>query len=76
MADTCNAIIFNSTEYADQMENSYYLKEMLRNISNDGSNETMAVWSHKRNYSKIRPIIYNMADSQEKGTFDSLMKGE
>ena len=76
VADTCNAIIFNSTEYADQMENSYYLKEMLRNISNDGSNETMAVWSHKRNYSKIRPIIYNMADSQEKGTFDSLMKGE
>lgn len=74
--ETCNSILFNSTEYADQFENSYYLKEMLRNIANEGSGETMAVWSYKKTYSKVRPFVYNMADSQERSVLESLVKGE
>ena len=74
--ETCNSILFNSTEYADQLENSYYLKEMLRNIANEGTGETMAVWSYKKTYSKVRPFVYNMADSQERSVLESLVKGE
>ena len=69
-----NVVVFNDTEYADQIENSYYLKEMLKNISSDGNEETMAVWSCKKSFSKIRPIIYKMSSAQEKEDMDKLIK--
>lgn len=69
-------VLFNDTEYADQIENAYYLKEMLKNISNDGGEETMAVWFGKKTFSKLRPIIYKMSAASEKEAIDRLVKGE
>lgn len=76
VSDTSNIILFNRTEYADQMENTYYLKEMLRNISNDGEAETMAIWYNRKAFSKIRPIIYKLSDAEEMRALDSWIRGE
>lgn len=76
VSDTSNIILFNRTDYADQMENTYYLKEMLKNISNDGEEETMAIWSNRKTFSKIRPIIYKMSNSDEASAVDTIIKGE
>ena len=70
-----NVVMFNDTEYADQVDNSYYLKEMLKNISNDGEDETMAVWTRRRQFSKIRPIIYKLNRSDEEDALKKLIKG-
>lgn len=66
--------LFNTTDYAEQFSNSYYLKEMLKNISNDGEPETLAVWASHRVYSKIRPFIYRISDEQERFQVDALLK--
>lgn len=68
-----NIMLFNDTEYADQMENSYYLKEMLKNISNDGEEETVAVWTSRKSFSKVRPVIYKMSDQPEREALHSLV---
>ena len=74
---TNRMIFFNNTEYVNQVENSYYLKEMMRNISNDGEPETIAVWAkpNLKSFSKIRPIIYNMSDPEETAALESLISG-
>ena len=72
LTEVNNVILFNDTEYADQTDNSYYLKEMLKNISNDGD-ETLAVWYRKKSFSKIRPIIYDMTNKSEKNSIDSII---
>lgn len=74
ISDVNNIVIFNNTDEADQFDNSYYLKEMLKNISNEGD-ETMAVWANHRTYSKIRPFIYRIFDAEEKKAVDLLLKG-
>ena len=76
VSDTNNIIMFNRTEYVDQMENTYFLREMLKNISNDGKDETMAIWSNRKQVSKIRPIIYDMSNSDEVAAVNSIIKGE
>lgn len=77
ISEVPNTILFNQTEHADQFENSFYLKEILRNISNDGENETMAVLAgQNRAYSKIRPVIYKLSDVQEMGIIETLVRGE
>lgn len=76
ISDTSKIILFNTTDYADQMENTYYLKEMLKNISNDGEEETMAIWSNKKTFSKIRPIIYKLSNPDEMSAINTLIKGE
>lgn len=68
-----NVVLFNDTEYADQIDNAYYLKEMLKNISNDGKDETMVVWSSKKTFSKIRPIIYRMSRQAERDALEKLV---
>ena len=68
-----NILLFNETDYTDQTSNSYYLKEMLKNILNDENEETVAVWYSKKTYSKIRPIIYNLTETKEKEMLDSLI---
>ena len=68
-----NVLLFNNTEYTDQIENSYYLKEMLKNIFNDGDEETIAVWTNRKVFSKIRPVIYKLSDVKEKEALDSLI---
>lgn len=70
-----NIMLFNDTEYADQIENAYYLKEMLKNISNDGEPETVAVWASRKSFSKVRPIIYSMSNRQERDALQSLITG-
>ena len=51
-------------------------KKMLKNISNDGEEETMAIWSNRKTFSKIRPIVYKLSDSGEMSAIDTLIKGE
>lgn len=75
IAEINNVVLFNDTEYADQIGNTYYLKEMLKNISNGGEEETMAVWSSRKSFSKIRPIIYKMSKQTEKAALDKLVQG-
>lgn len=69
-----NVVLFNTTQFADHIENSYYLKEMLRNIANENGDETMAVWAGKHSFSKIRPIIYKMSVPAERELIDALIK--
>lgn len=75
VSEVNNIVMFNTTPFADQIENSYYLKEMLRNIANENGDETMAVWAGKRSFSKIRPIIYKLSDPTERELIDDLIKG-
>ena len=70
-----NIMLFNDTEFADQIENSYYLKEMLKNISKDGEPETVAVWASRKSFSKVRPVIYKMSNPQEREALYSLITG-
>lgn len=76
VSEVNNILMYNTTEYADQVENSYYLKEMLKNISNDGEGETMAVWASRKNFSKVRPIIYKLSNEEEMDSLSALVKGE
>lgn len=76
-SDVSNIILFNEAyDYADQVESAYYLKEMLKNISNDGREETMAVSVARKSLSKIRPVIYKMNEQQEYDALEKLVKGE
>ena len=70
-----NVFMFNDTEYSDQIDNSYFMREMLKNISNYGEQETLAVCSTKKRFSKIRPIIYNLSNSTELEAIDLLIEG-
>lgn len=66
-------LLFNENDYASDLENSYYVKEMLKNISNNGIDETLAVWFSKKSLSKIRPIIYDISNNRDKQLIDSVM---
>lgn len=65
ISEAGTVILFNKTQFAQEMENSYLIKELLKNISNGTDNETMAVSVSKHSYSKIRPIIYDLSVSEE-----------
>lgn len=71
-----NIVLFNKARFANSIENSYFLKEMLRNIANENGEETMAVWVNKQSFSKIRPLIYKMFVPEERGLLEALVKGE
>lgn len=75
-ADAGNTILFNVTEYKDQIDNSYYVKAMLDNIKPESGDETMAVLSSRKSFSKIRPIIYKISRKAEKDALEQLVKGE
>lgn len=70
-----NLILCNNTQYSEELNEPYYIKEMLRNISNEDGRETMAVWVKNRRYSKIRPIIPNLYSVDEKTFIDSKLGG-
>ena len=78
VSDAENICLFNKTEYVSNIENSYYLKEMLKNISNDNEEETIAVWysNKKKKFSKIRPITYKMNIQEESEAIKKLAAGE
>lgn len=71
-----NIVMFNPTQYAGEFENSYYLKEMLKNISNQIAEETMAVWIGRQMYSKIRPIVYDLSVPAEVQILNSIISEE
>lgn len=75
VSEVKNVVLFNSTDYSDEFENSYYLKEMLKNITNDNQTETMAVLYRQRSFSKIRPFIYDLSEEREKELLSILVKG-
>ena len=76
VSDAGHVVLFNPTQFVDQMENTYYLREMLKNISNENNEETMAISSIKHSYSKIRPIMINVADKNECLSLDALLGGK
>lgn len=67
-----STLLFNRTEYVDQFDRSFYLKEMLRNIANETDSETLAVFIHRNTFSKVRPIIYDISIEQEKKALEVL----
>lgn len=74
-SDGVNVILFNNTSYTGHMRNSYYVNKMLNNISNGDDKETLAVVaSGNGNYSKIRPIIYDMSIPKEALTLQLLLR--
>lgn len=76
ISDVNNVIIFNSTSFAEYFDKSFYIKEMLGNISNGTECETLAVWNFKRRLSKFRPVIYNLFENREKEIFTNLIEKE
>lgn len=67
-------IMFNQTRYADEIENSYYIKEMLKNITNSTGGETLAVWYRDKQLSKLRPLICDMSNNAERDRLEMLME--
>lgn len=65
ISEVNNVILFNKTNFADQLNNSYYIKEMLKNIRSETEIETLAIRIDKNKFSKLRPIIYDMTDEEE-----------
>ena len=59
-------LLFNENDFATDLDNSFYVKEMLKNVSNNGYNETLAVWFTKKSLSKIRPIIFDRKNNDIK----------
>ena len=68
-------ILFNDNDFVSEVEESYYVKEMLKNISNNGNDETLAVWLTQKSLSKIRPLIYDLSNKNERMIIDSIMMG-
>ena len=68
-----NIFLFNNCDSTSGFGDTYFIKEMLKNISNNGDQETMAVYSQNRRLSKIRPVIYNLNNAEEKRMIDDLI---
>ena len=68
-----NIFLFNNCDSTSGFGDTYFIKEMLKNISNDGEQETMAVYSQNRRLSKIRPLIYYLSNAEEKRMIDDLI---
>lgn len=73
--DIQKAILFNENVFADQFSDTYSLKSMLKSISNDSEEETLAVFRRGKTYTKIRPIIYKMNVEMERKSVEKLIKG-
>ena len=72
--DVNRVILFNSTQYTNFIENQFYVREMLKNISPETGNETLAVCIDKKHISKMRPFIYDMSDSREIEQLEMLLE--
>lgn len=76
VSEAGTVILFNKTQFAQEMENSYLIKELLKNIANGTDNETMAVSVSKHTYSKIRPIIFDLSVSEEANAVTAFAGGK
>ena len=72
--DVNNVILLNPTQYAGFVDNQFYVREMLKNISPETGSETLAVCINKKHVSKMRPFIYDMSNQNEVGCIDSLLE--
>ncbi|WP_034449389.1 FtsK/SpoIIIE domain-containing protein [Butyrivibrio sp. AE2032] len=72
--DVNKVILFNPTQYAGFVDNQFYVREMLKNITPETGSETLAVCINKKHVSKMRPLIYDMSNQNEVGSIDSLME--
>ena len=72
--DVNNVLLFNPTQYANSVDNQFYVREMLQNISPETGNETLAVYINKKHVSKIRPFIYDMSNQDEVESIRSLLE--
>ena len=70
-----HSLLFNTTQFADQVEDSYIIKQMLKNIANSNGTETMAVCTGKGEISKLRPIIYDMTMQEEIDSVNAIVDG-
>ena len=75
VSEVNNLILFNTTQFANQVENQFFVREMLKNISSDSGEETMAIWISKKRISKIRPIIYDMSNKNELIRIETMVEG-
>ena len=71
-----NVVLFHQTEYADQINNAYTIREILKGIHVENEEQTLAVRISKNSISKIRPIIYKMSIAEEKQTLKQMIEGE
>lgn len=46
--DVNNVLLFNPTQYANSVDNQFYVREMLQNISPETGNESLAVYINKK----------------------------
>ena len=72
--DVNNVILFNPTQYANFVDNQFYVREMLKNISPETGSETLAVCINKKHVSKMRPFIFDMANQNEVKCIDSVLE--
>ena len=73
-ADVNNVILFNPTQFANSVDNQFYVREMLKNISPETGSETLAVCINKKHVSKMRPFIYDMSNQNEVESINSLLE--
>ena len=76
VASVKNIFMFNAFDGRPVLGDAYFIREMLKNISDENGDETMAVYSQNGKLSKIRPVIYNLNNSVETGMIDELIAGD
>ena len=70
-----NTVLFNDTQYAQYVSNAMFAKEMLSNISNAPHDESMAVLVSKKKLVKVRPVMYDVSNAEERSALDKIIKG-
>ena len=70
-----NTVLFNDTQYAQYVSNAMFAKEMLSNISNAPHDESMAVLVSKKKLVKVRPVMYDVSNEEERSELDKIIKG-
>ena len=76
VASVKNVFMFNAFDGRPVLGDAYFIREMLKNISDENGYETMAVYSQNGKLSKIRPVIYYLNNSVETGMIDELIAGD
>ena len=72
-SDVNNVILFNPTQYVTQIDNQYFVREMLNNIAADTKDETMAVFVNHKRINKMRPILLDMSNDSDVNCVDRIL---
>ena len=76
LSELSNVVLFNTFDSVEMFGNSYYLKEMLKNITSEANENTMAIWLRENTISKMRPLIYKLSETNEEKALMHVWKGE